>query len=347
MRSIHLALAAALAVLPAMRVSAQTASAPAAEARVLDQAVVRAPGPGLWKVYRGDHVMWVLGTVSPLPADMAWNSARMRALVASADAVIREPSLVIDAKLGFFAKLALLPSVIGVRSLPDDKHLGDVLPPATHARWSRLKREYIGSDSTVEGWRPVFAGERLYDRALRRHGLSSRDVVLAAVAEAAKARGLQMTAPTAKLTLADPKAVLKDFKRTDLTDVRCFEAILDRVENEMGALGARADAWASGDIAALRTMVHADPGDTCMDAVLGGSVGAKYGIDRLHAQAEAKWLADAEASLAEHRSTVAVMSMHDVLGSNGLLARLAAKGYRVEAPDAASPADASAAVGGL
>jgi hypothetical protein len=30
------------------------------------------PGPGLWKVAKGDHVMWVLGTQSPLPKHMQW-----------------------------------------------------------------------------------------------------------------------------------------------------------------------------------------------------------------------------------------------------------------------------------
>ena len=32
------------------------------------------PGPGLWKVSRGDHVLWLLGTTSALPANMQWRS---------------------------------------------------------------------------------------------------------------------------------------------------------------------------------------------------------------------------------------------------------------------------------
>jgi len=30
------------------------------------------PGPGLWKVSKGDHVLWVLGTISALPKRMKW-----------------------------------------------------------------------------------------------------------------------------------------------------------------------------------------------------------------------------------------------------------------------------------
>ena len=30
------------------------------------------PGPGLWKVTRGTHVLWILGVRSPLPKDLVW-----------------------------------------------------------------------------------------------------------------------------------------------------------------------------------------------------------------------------------------------------------------------------------
>ena len=30
------------------------------------------PGPGLWKVSKGDHVLWILGAQYPLPKKMVW-----------------------------------------------------------------------------------------------------------------------------------------------------------------------------------------------------------------------------------------------------------------------------------
>src|SRR6476619_4581292 len=75
--------------------ASSTAAAVLVEAgsRVLDTAVVRMPGPGMWKVHKGANTLWILGTVSPLPAGMVWNSARMRSVVASAAEVIGEPSV--------------------------------------------------------------------------------------------------------------------------------------------------------------------------------------------------------------------------------------------------------------
>ena len=40
------------------------------------------PGPGLWKVSKDDHVMWVLGTQAPLPRRMQWRSAQVEEVLA-------------------------------------------------------------------------------------------------------------------------------------------------------------------------------------------------------------------------------------------------------------------------
>lgn len=323
--------------------SAQAVDAPpvSADGRVLEGAVVRAPGPGMWQVRRGDHTMWILGTVSPLPTGIVWNSARMRSVVATADEVMGEPSVAVGANVGFFGKLALLPSLVGVRDLPDDARLRDVVPPASYARWMRLKQRYIGDDSGIESWRPIFAASRLYDEALKSRQLSARNVVWPPLNEALKTRGMKPVSTEAKLTIANPRKVLKEFKGAQLADLQCFDRLLDRVENDLDMLQARADAWAAGDVATLRRLQRPEPGDDCENAVLSGAFAKKYGLDRLQSQANAKWIAEAEASLAKHRVTFATVPMSELLSPSGVVAALAAKGYVVEAPDAvAAPAAA-------
>lgn len=345
MRTSHVLLALLLPVASAASAQSPTPvpQASATEGRVLDNTVVRAPGPGLWRVQRGENTMWILGTVSPLPAGMVWNSARMRAVVASADEVMYEPSVMVDADVGFFGKLALLPSLIGIRDLPDDAKLRDVVPAASYARWLRLKQRYIGNDSGIESWRPIFAAAKLYDEALKSRRLSSKRVVSDALGDALKARGLKGVASSAKVTIPNPKKAVKEFKGTQLADVQCFDRLLDRVENDLDALQARAEAWATGDIATLRRLDRPDPADACENAVLSGAFAQKYGLDRLEAQAKAKWLAEAESTLGRHRVTFATLPMRELLASNGLAASLAAKGYAVDAPDVVAAATAGAA----
>lgn len=324
------------------QVAPAAAAAPPGEP-VLDNTVVRVPGPGMWKVRKGENTLWVLGTVSPLPAGMAWNSAKARAVLMQADAVIGLPSVVVDADIGFFGKLALLPSLVGVRENPGDKTLADVLPAPLYARWQALKQRHIGRDGSVESWRPIFAGMKLFEEAIEEHGLSTRDVVWADLADTMKARGLKPVSVSARVKVKNPKAVVKEFKTAQFADLECFEKTLDRVEHDLPALAARANAWAMGDVQALGRLRNPDLGDVCERAMLGGQFAAKHGFDTLEAQARAKWIAEAEASLARNRVTFAVLPMNDVIAANGLVAALGAKGYVVEAPGVEAQASASAA----
>lgn len=303
-----------------------------AQDSVLDTAVVHAPGPGMWQVRRGDHTLWILGTVSPLPAGMAWNSTKVRAVVMQADEVIGAPSVTVDADIGFFGKLAWLPSLIGVRANPDGKSLRQVVPAPTYTRWLRLKQQYLGRDDSPEGWRPIFAGMKLYSAAIEHERLSSRGVVHEQLEGAMKSRGLKPVDVSAKTKVANPREVVREFKSTSFSDAECFSRTLDRVEFDLGTLAARANAWAAGDIKSLEVLRNPTASDICERAMLGGQFAAKYGMDTLEAKSQQKWIAEAQASLARNRVTFAVLPMHDVLSADGLVAALARKGYEVVAP---------------
>lgn len=334
MRLRHLAL---LAMITSLGSGALLAAPPApagpASERVLDTAVVRVPGPGLWAVRKDGHTLWVLGTVSPLPAGMAWNASRVHAVIREADAVIAGPSIVVGADIGFFGKLALAPSLLGARTNPAGS-LSEVLPAPMYARWAALKGRHLGRDASVEKWRPLFAAGKLYDEAIRGAGLSRRDVVRAGLADAIKARGLKPVATAAHVQVGKPRAVLKEFKSTRFDDIDCFEKTLDRVEADLPALSARAQAWAVGDVEALRHLRNPDLDRVCERAMLSGQFAARHGMDTLETQARAAWLKAAEATLAKHRTSFAILPMDEVLGRGGLVAALGARGYAVEAPAA-------------
>ena len=110
------------------------------------------PGPGLWLVRKGNHDLWILGTLNPLPAKMQWQSRQVEDVIANAQEVIRPPMVSFDVKAGFFKKLSLLPSMLGARKNPDGKTLEQLVSPQSYARWKALKARYIGSDGGVEKW---------------------------------------------------------------------------------------------------------------------------------------------------------------------------------------------------
>ena len=311
-----------------------TISASAEHPQDLDTVVIsgRYPGPGLWKVRNGEHTLWILGTQNPLPKRMEWDSANVERKVAAAQEVLMPPALNMDADVGFFGSLALLPSLFKVRKNPDGKTLEDVVPASQYARWQVLKQRYIGSDQGIEEWRPVFAALELYDKAITRSGMSQSPVVSDAVRKAAKRHKVKITTPTVKIKIANPKSALREFSSETLNDQDCFRRTLDRIEGDLGTMAGRANAWAEGDVEALRSLPSQNQFTACSEVFTGTALARRQGMNDMRSQLENEWMAAAEKALGQNASTFAVLPVNQLLQPEGVLARLLAKGYTVEAP---------------
>jgi uncharacterized protein YbaP (TraB family) len=288
------------------------------------------PGPGLWKVSKDDHVLWILGTQQPLPKDFHWRAAEVEKIIAQSQAVLTDA----DASLhvGFFRSLTLLPAVLGAKKNEDGKTLHDVLSPELYARWLALKEKYIGRDRGVERLRPMLAANELYRKAIRKAGLTTNNLAQDVVDFYAKKDKVPVTTPHVKIDVDDPKQAINDFKSTTgELDVACLERTIARLETDLDAMRARANAWAVGDLDALKSLPYPDQRAACIAAVssnprLAGQLKeAKRRID-------SDWLAAAEAALAKNASTLAVLPIADLTNADGRLAQLRAKGYAVEEP---------------
>lgn len=290
------------------------------------------PGPGMWKVTRGDHVVHILGTVSPLPRRMQWMSAEVEAVIADAHVVISPPAVAVDTGVGIFRGMALLPAMLRARNNPGKRPLREVVSPGLYARWEPLKARYMGRDRGVEKRRPLLAAQELYEAALRKSGLRMGGVVAPVVARARKAAEVPLVDSTVRVTVEDPRRVLRELNESDLADRECFAGTLDRIETDLDNMRARANAWAVGDIEGLRALPWENHYATCQEAVTGSALARKLGIDDLPRQAKDAWLSNVEDALAEHPASFATLPMHQLLGDDGMLATLAARGYAIESP---------------
>lgn len=335
MHRIHALLALALLALPAQSQTLPAAAAPTDET-VLESAVVTGvvPGPGLWKVRHGQNTLSILGTQSPLPARMQWEAAKVHLAIAKSDAVLAAPSVSVGGDLGFFGKLALIPAALKLRNNPEGKLLRDAVPGAAYARWTPLRQRYFGNDRGIEKRRPLVAATELYERAIDRSGLTGTKTVYDEIARAMKKRDLQWTQSVAEFKVPDIRGAVKELQRTQLDDTACFERTLERLETDVGYMRLRANAWATGDVETLRRLQRPDQYEACRDALLRSTLASKYGLDEAEAQAERKWLANAESALRGNRGTFAVLPMRELLSADGLLAQLQARGFVVEAPSA-------------
>ncbi|MBJ7517127.1 MAG: TraB/GumN family protein, partial [Stenotrophomonas sp.] len=104
------------------------AQAVTAEGPVVDMAAVQVtgeqPGPGLWKVSNAQgHVLWLLGTVAPLPAGVTWRSDQVQQVIAASDHVLGPPGWTPDVKLGLLRGLTLLPLAMKTAKDPQGRTL--------------------------------------------------------------------------------------------------------------------------------------------------------------------------------------------------------------------------------
>lgn len=292
------------------------------------------PGPGLWKLTKtfpdGEHVLWVLGSHTPLPKKISWRSHNVEAVIAESQEVLTNSS--VDANIGFFKSVTLLPSLIGVRNSPNDEKLNEVIEPEVYARWLVLKEKYIGRDNGVEKWRPIFAAQELYSNALKKADLSSENIVWPVVEKAAKKHKLKITTPKIEIEIDKPRAAIKEFKKSSLADAECFAKTIERLETDLDVMRARANAWATGNVKKLREMTHVDQMTACIAAVMNAQMVHERGYDDLPDRMATAWLHSAEAALIKNKSTFTVLSIGEIYKADGLVAKLQARGYVLDEP---------------
>jgi hypothetical protein len=309
---------------------------------VLDPLLVSGeqPGPGLWKVAKGDHVLWIVGIQSPVPKKMTWRSKKVEAIIAESQEILGRPGVSISAGkgIGYFSAIFLLPSAMEARKNPKGATLRDVLPADLYVRWEALRNKYVGdynndAEADIERWRPMFAAYELYGKAIDKSGLTSANPVERVIREAAKKHGVTITDTFLEPTITEPRAAINQLKSTPLADLDCFIKTVNSVETDIEAMRKRGNAWATGDLTAIRALPAADLGGACAAVVREATFVKTAGLENLEARVQEKWLAAADAALSKNRVTLATLSMEQLFRPDGYLAKLTARGYRVVAPE--------------
>jgi hypothetical protein len=188
----------------------------------------------------------------------------------------------------------------------------------------------------------LFAAVELYEAALRRSGLDPEPGVGAVVQRAAKRAGIALTPVEVTMQIDDPKAAIDQFKHSALDDRDCFRGTLDRIESDLGAMMERANAWATGDVSALRQMTYADQMTACREAISESALMRQRGFGDLEQRLQRTWLDAAKKALTEHETSVGMLPVARLVARDGWLTQLAAQGYRVQAPDDGSAGTAAA-----
>jgi hypothetical protein len=293
----------------------------------------RPAGPALWKVSSGDHVLWVLGTLSVAPKHFKWRSDDIERVLASSQALLGSPGIMPDANLGVFSMMRLLPMVIHMGNLPDNGTLQTTLPAPLYARWVTLRQRYLDDSRRFERLRPFLAAEKLKSKAYAQAGLVEEDdEIETAVKKLAKKHRVPEIDTEYHLFIKDPKALIRDFKAVSMDDSACFSYELDVLERTLLTASSQSEAWATGDVAGLKKSAVDEGADPCWQGLDDSPLERDLGVQDLEANVNNAWLAAAEKALADHQQSVALLEMSDVVEPKGLLSMLEARGYTVQAP---------------
>lgn len=313
-----------------------TASQPPSTVVQLQAVTVRGeqPGPALWEVRRGDHVMWILGTMSPLPKHADWQWTDLERVLGRASELLEAPSARLKIPPSLFSRLALQPSA---RLNPGGATLQGLLTPEMYARWRALRKQYLHDDDVYEYQRPIVVAEQLYSNALAASDLTPDIDVAGMVERLAHKHGVRVIGVRYELLVRKTPALSDGIDQEQQQGIACLDETMQLAEHDLPKLTRRANAWATGDMRTLQSLVQQTHYEPCVVAAINGDFEHQLAIPDLPKRIEDTWLQAADSALVRNRYTVAILSMQQLMAPDGYLAKLKSLGYQVRPPAGLEP----------
>ncbi len=309
--------------------------APAPAIQELEPVVVTGerPGPALWKVTHKRNTLWILPMFGPLPARLVWRSRHVEEVIRDSQEVYADARVTILRPSNHRADERLWKAL----SNEDGKLLWDVMPSDLYRQFQDLNDRYAGAERVAfEHFRPFQATDLLRERAMQRLTLTSDGGVPATIQRLAAKYRVKYMAPRA-IEGREWGKVIAELDRTPReADIACAKARLDRLETDLRASVARANAWARGDVRSLRE----DPGlyiDNLDIAVCAQFYRHMSFVRKRMRDLRNQSYAAYVRALKKNRSTLVMVSINDMFDANGVIAKFITDGFQVEEPLEAPP----------
>lgn len=301
----------------------------------------RVPGPPMWQVTNGENVLWIFPAFAPVPKRMNWDSTRVERVLADASIYLTQPGwgLYMSSPSANLQERSDEQELVDrLRHLPSGTTLEDVLGPELYPRYAAVKSEYFRRNDDIDTLRPLFAMQSMREEVQQESGLAPARAIFDEIERLVR-RNRQLQRVDASVTLqlrlepSEVNARWESLMNSIPPDAErdCFELELRRVEVDLDAIRRRANEWANGRIGEFRAVQLRTGDNPCQDMFFTGSESET--MQDLTRQSREKWLAGVDEALTNHRTGFAVLDITDLLEEDGLLSRLAEKGYSVRAPD--------------
>jgi len=291
---------------------AQDESAVVAELTV----VAKPKGPAIWLVEKDGAKLYILGSATPLPHQLKWESPRLNKALDKASLVLVPP----EAAVGVTQAAGFLLSFGGGLRQPMGKKLEDQLPDDLKARFVESRTQARKGAGDYKNWKPGVAGFLLLSDFRQAAGLSEAKPV-STVERMAKARKLKVKS-VGQYRMSAVTSIAAKLSPED--QLFCLRVALDEIAYDGAHSTTIGRDWAEGDLGSVRARYRASGAQRCLLRAPGGAALLEKGVDQT-----ADAMTDA---LKRPGVTVAVVDLGFLLPANGVLDRLKAGGATVSSP---------------
>jgi hypothetical protein len=216
---------------------------------------------------------------------------------------------------------------------PGGRKLTSFLDQTTTAEWVRVKDVYLRGRKDVDQLRPVYAAQELFEAAVSRRGMTMENPVAPILEALSGNMDIPYVNGSFVLNVKDPNATLKKVNATDYGDAQCLQKTMSTLAADLESAAQKANAWALGDIEALRQLYHNESRKACIQAFGQTTVAREQGITDLAAQVEGAWISKVLRASEKNSVVFSSLPVDMLMRSDGVLRRLESEGYRVTWPE--------------
>jgi hypothetical protein len=284
------------------------------------------PGPALWRASSGNHDLWILGEVSPLPRKIKWRSKQFESLLAKAGEVILHDA-------AHYTRGRQAAQLADARELPGSVSLQAIVSPELHARIVNVAKIY-GVSESLETLSPAEIGNRFANASLKTLKLQAvpLQVSVEALARKANVKVSPFHVPPPEIEFEGQIRLVKE----GAVAVCPLEQVVRVLEDGGSGLRRLANAWATGDVDSLRRLMPEygifTEGNRAFDCRAADPDEQKRTTEYREKRTSA-WLAEADRALGENQTTLAVVPIPELFAPDGYLAALRDRGYSVVEPE--------------
>jgi len=204
------------------------------------------------------------------------------------------------------------------------------LPRKTYERWAVQRDKYIGPRFKTEHLLPAVASLFLLSRAYEANGLTSTDEVWRSIYGLARLHYVPVRPQDFEIQPNPQEAVSQREARR--AGAAFMEQTLDRLETNIAESSRRANAWADGDMTALRKLASSD--ETYAESFAASwPFLSRDEVARIIESEDTRLAALFERALDRNRTTFAALPVYLLMKQHGALSILAAAGCDVRQPD--------------